>query len=107
MLQALGMTTTYKNNRCSRKGAEPEPHIITGADLQDIECVNLSAVYELLEKKHVMIKVICDVDNPLLGPNGATYIYSPQKGADKTAQRELESGIENFAKITALYHDCG
>lgn len=107
MLQALGMITTYKNNRCSRKGAELEPHIITGADLQYIECVNLSAVYELLEKKHVRIKVICDVDNPLLGPNGATYIYSPQKGADKTAQRELESGIENFAKITALYHDCG
>ncbi len=24
----------------------------------------------------------CDVSNPLLGENGATYIYGPQKGAD-------------------------
>ena len=27
------------------------------------------------------IKVICDVDNPLLGPNGATKVFAPQKGA--------------------------
>lgn len=26
------------------------------------------------------IRVACDVDNPLLGPNGATRIYGPQKG---------------------------
>lgn len=107
MLQALGMTTIYKNNRGSERGTEQESHLITGADLQDIESVNLSAIHEFLDKKHVRIKVICDVDNPLLGPNGATYIYSPQKGADKTAQRELEKGIENFAKLTALYHNCG
>ena len=26
------------------------------------------------------IRVACDVDNPLLGPNGATRVYGPQKG---------------------------
>ncbi len=107
MLQALGMTTIYKKNIDTERDAEHESHLIAGADLQDIESVNLSAIHEFLDKTQVKFKVICDVDNPLLGHSGATYIYSPQKGADKTAQEALEQGMENFAKLTASYHDCG
>ncbi|WP_418607736.1 glycerate kinase [Georgenia sp. SUBG003] len=33
-----------------------------------------------------------DVDNPLLGPNGAAAVYGPQKGADPAAVGDLEAG---------------
>ena len=30
----------------------------------------------------VSLSIMCDVDNPLLGPQGATQVFGPQKGAD-------------------------
>ena len=43
--------------------------------------------------------VIADVDNPLLGLNGATEIFSRQKGASNHAVEELESGTKHFIAI--------
>lgn len=50
----------------------------------------------------------CDVTNPLLGPNGATYIFGRQKGASDEVLKELEEGMENYAKvlINAFNKDC-
>ena len=47
----------------------------------------------------VKFKVICDVSNPLLGPQGATAVYGPQKGADAQALASLEAGLANFAAV--------
>ena len=47
----------------------------------------------------VKFKVICDVSNPLLGPQGATAVYGPQKGADAQALVCLEAGLVNFAAV--------
>lgn len=44
----------------------------------------------------IEFKIICDVDNPLLGENGAVYIYSPQKGAKKEDLPILESKMVEF-----------
>ena len=52
--------------------------------------------------KHVIITVACDVDNPLLGPNGATMVYGPQKGADATMLERLERRMEQWAKDADL-----
>lgn len=41
----------------------------------------------------------CDVTNPLLGENGASRIYAPQKGADSDAVEALEKNMENYAAI--------
>ncbi|WP_067847093.1 glycerate kinase [Nocardia lijiangensis] len=41
----------------------------------------------------------CDVDNPLLGPNGAVAVYAPQKGADVEHQVTLETALTNWAKL--------
>ena len=46
------------------------------------------------------IDVACDVDNPLLGPNGATAIFSPQKGASAAEQIKLESFLTHLLEIT-------
>ena len=50
----------------------------------------------------------CDVTNPLLGENGATYIFGKQKGASSEVLQELEDGMKNYAKVlTDYFHkDC-
>lgn len=42
--------------------------------------------------------IASDVDNPLLGDQGATRIYSPQKGADSAMVELLEQGMANYAE---------
>ncbi len=40
-----------------------------------------------------------DVTNPLCGPEGASHIYGPQKGASPEAVRELDAALENYARV--------
>jgi len=47
----------------------------------------------------VKIRIICDVDNPLLGEKGAARIFGPQKGADQTMVEELEAGLKNLSDV--------
>ena len=43
--------------------------------------------------------VICDVDNPLLGPTGAAAVYSPQKGASPSVVEKLEAFSDRFSDM--------
>jgi glycerate kinase len=45
------------------------------------------------------ITVLCDVRNPLLGPDGASRIYGPQKGAGPAAIDTLERTLTRFADV--------
>ena len=47
----------------------------------------------------IAIHVICDVRNPLCGPQGATHTYAAQKGADAAMIRELEEGMQHYAEV--------
>jgi len=47
------------------------------------------------------VRVACDVDNPLLGPEGSAATYGPQKGADPGQVRLLEAGLERLAEAIA------
>lgn len=49
--------------------------------------------------KNVRFTAVCDVDNPLLGPDGATYVYAPQKGAKPEELPVLEDHMTCFAAI--------
>lgn len=51
------------------------------------------------------IRIACDVTNPLLGPNGATSIYGPQKGLKEEDKNELERAVGNMAKRLCTH--CG
>lgn len=42
--------------------------------------------------------IACDVDNPLLGANGAAAVYGPQKGADPEMVRRLEGRLGAWAE---------
>jgi len=41
----------------------------------------------------------CDVDNPLLGPEGAAKVYGPQKGATPEIVKKLEKGLRNLSGV--------
>jgi len=56
-----------------------------------------SAVAELSECSFI---AACDVKNPLLGENGASYVFAPQKGAGKDEVHILESLLSGFANLT-------
>ncbi len=46
-----------------------------------------------------VIRVACDVTNPLTGPNGAARVYGPQKGATPEMVRRLAAGLEHLAGV--------
>ena len=45
------------------------------------------------------ITVMCDVNNPLCGKNGAVYTFGPQKGADEAMCEELECGMCHYRDL--------
>lgn len=49
---------------------------------------------------------LCDVTNPLLGPNGATRIFGPQKGATPAMVETLETGMEHLANLCHIQLKC-
>lgn len=53
----------------------------------------------------VEVIVACDVDNPLLGDNGAARVYGPQKGATPEMVKMLAANLERLARI--IHRDLG
>lgn len=70
------------------KNATGKEIIPVGGTLEQIESIDLSGAKQLLDG--VEITAMCDVENPMHGPNGAAYIFSPQKGADEAMVAALD-----------------
>ena len=45
------------------------------------------------------LTVICDVLNPFYGPDGAAFVYGPQKGATREQVKILDEGLRNLAAV--------
>ncbi|MCA1060283.1 glycerate kinase [Rossellomorea aquimaris] len=86
MLHALGMTF-YDST-----GSEITP---AGKKLIDIKEIDVSDFDPRIQESTFLIA--SDVQNPLLGPTGATHVFGPQKGATPVMVKELEKGMENWA----------
>jgi glycerate kinase len=69
----------------------------SGGNLGSIEHVDCSGIDPLLAK--ATIRVACDVDNPLCGPNGSSAVYGPQKGATEEMVRSLDAAMDRFARL--------
>ena len=69
----------------------------TGADLARVASLDFSLLDSRLAD--VPLTVMCDVDNPLCGPDGATYTFGPQKGATPEMLEQLEAGMRNYAYV--------
>lgn len=60
---------------------------------------NVSRMIPPQELSHIRWTIACDVDNPLLGPDGASSVYGPQKGATTDMIEDLESGLTHLSKF--------
>lgn len=67
-------------------------------NLIKIEKIDLSAFDERI--KECKITVLCDVENPLYGKNGAAYVFGPQKGATPQQVEYIDKGLEHLAGKT-------
>lgn len=72
-----------------------------GSNLLSARHLDVSDLDPRLEKTSIHLAV--DVSNPLYGPQGAAYIYGPQKGADLAAQRELDMALRHWASLLSLF----
>lgn len=68
-----------------------------GASLQKIARIAPPSAKPL---EGIKITAACDVRNPLFGPEGAAYVFAPQKGADPMQVEELDRGLRNFAAVS-------
>ena len=68
-----------------------------GQDLEKIAEIDVSGLNPLV--RDARFTVMCDVTNPLLGENGATRVFGPQKGAKGEVLERLEKGMEIYADI--------
>lgn len=88
MLQALGGKLLDKNGHSLSYG---------GAALAQLDSIDLSTLDPRLEQ--VSFEVACDVTNTLYGELGASVIFAPQKGANKSMVAELDTALQHFSNI--------
>ena len=68
-----------------------------GSDLAKVAKVDISGLHPAV--KEAAFTVMCDVNNPLTGPDGATYTFGKQKGGTPEILDELEAGMKSYAKV--------
>lgn len=68
-----------------------------GQDVAQIRSLDLSGLDPRLASCE--IQVACDVNNPLWGPNGASAVFGPQKGATPEIVRQMDDGARRFSEI--------
>jgi glycerate 2-kinase len=68
-----------------------------GAALARLARLELDGLHPKLASTAVV--VASDVDNPLLGPNGAAAVYGPQKGADPDDVALLDAALAHWADV--------
>ena len=92
----MGMLTALGARFTDAAGQAVQP---VGGAMKDVAQADFSGL--LPELRETEITVICDVTNPLLGENGATFIYGPQKGATPEIRDELEAGMAHYAQVVS------
>ena len=71
--------------------------IPTGGTLSQIKHIDISGLDPAI--KTVDIVAMCDIENPMYGPEGAAYIFAPQKGATKNEVKLLDEGLIHLANV--------
>lgn len=94
MIAALGAVISDKTGKTIK---------LCGNELGRIEDIDYS---ELKEKtKGITFLVATDVTNPLTGTNGASFIFSPQKGADNKMAEILEKNMLHYSNVLKRMFD--
>lgn len=88
MAQALGARLLDKNGEELPQG---------GGSLDRLCSIDIAGLdYRIKESRFT---VACDVDNPLCGPEGASCVFGPQKGADPDMVRQLDRNLEHYSQV--------
>ena len=91
MLSELGIKFIDEQGQLCRRGIN---------DLSKIDVIDNKNINSKLTKAR--FSIISDVSNPLIGRNGATYIFSKQKGLDENKFAEVDKYVENFSNKVNL-----
>ncbi|MCR5537419.1 MAG: glycerate kinase [Succinivibrio sp.] len=90
MAEALGVRfLDAQGNKLPRGGAAL-------AQLDHIDCTALDP-----RLKDIELLIASDVKNPLCGPDGASYVYGPQKGAEPKQVEELDAALLHYGRVCA------
>ena len=89
MLQALGFRFLDKEGK--------ESGIGNGESLTKVDTVDITLFNPALISCN--FPVACDVQNPFYGPEGAAYVFAPQKGADRKMVEILDTGLRHFSEV--------
>jgi len=68
-----------------------------GGSLADLHHIDTSGLDRRLAASEVIIA--CDVNNPLCGPQGASAVFGPQKGASPLEVTQLDAALFHYASI--------
>ncbi len=90
----IGMASALGYKFLDKEGKALVP---IGSSLRRIHAIDGNEVDKRLGA--VLFEGVCDVTNPLIGQNGASPVYSPQKGASPEQIVELDAGLENVARV--------
>jgi glycerate kinase len=70
---------------------------VCGGNLDQINQIDISQLDARL--KNTKILIASDVNNPLCGPNGASAIFGPQKGATPEMVQQLDRNLNHYANL--------
>lgn len=79
------------------KDAKGKAFIPVGETLSDISSIDVSGINPALAE--VELITMCDIDNPLCGPQGAAAVFGPQKGADEAMVQILDANLAHLAEV--------
>lgn len=71
-----------------------------GASVGKVDKVDISGLDARLSE--VDITILSDVENPLCGEHGASYVFGPQKGATPSAVKTLDNNLKHYANILKM-----
>ncbi|MCI5498505.1 MAG: glycerate kinase [Clostridiales bacterium] len=79
--------------------SDGEAFVPVGGTLDQVASIDGSALSPALQG--VEIVTMCDIDNPLCGPTGASAVFGPQKGADEATVALLDKNLAHLADVVA------
>jgi glycerate kinase len=88
MLQALGVRLLDADGRDIGPG---------GAELARLDRIDVAGLDPRVREAE--FRIACDVDNPLVGPRGASAVFGPQKGATPAMVVQLDAALAHYAEV--------
>ena len=88
MAEALGIRSLDADGKQIPRG---------GGNLKKLRSIDITGLHPAIAETETV--VACDVNNPLTGPEGASHVYGPQKGATPEMIKTLDECLGHFGKV--------